>query len=180
MNSVMRGALSSSLKSEILFFRTGSSSRSLRVLRLLGGQVHIRTTYGRARKEDGVTTKEEPSFTAWDRTAKGSLVEITRGKIGEAASVWTAARITPSRGVGVLAEMGVISLTLSVWVPSFLGTGSEGGVRASVGTPCAAVEGASGANATLAPSKKPSIGTPMEVESSLVVGWYTERGSGLS
>ena len=29
--------------------------------------------------EDGVTTKQEPSFTAWERAMKGSLVDMTGG-----------------------------------------------------------------------------------------------------
>ena len=37
--------------------------------------------------EEGVTTREEPSFTAWDRAAKGSLVEMTKGRTGETALV---------------------------------------------------------------------------------------------
>ena len=37
--------------------------------------------------EEGVTTREEPSFTAWERVEKGSLVEITSGRIGEAVLV---------------------------------------------------------------------------------------------
>ena len=51
-----------------------------------------------------------------------------------------------------------------------LGTGSDGGIRASVGTPCAAARVIGVANAKSAPSKKPSMGTPIEVESSLAVG----------
>ena len=37
--------------------------------------------------EEGVTTKEEPSFTARDRVAKGSPMEITKGVVGEVTSV---------------------------------------------------------------------------------------------
>jgi len=37
--------------------------------------------------EEGVTTREEPSFTSWERAAKGSLVEITSGRIRKAVLV---------------------------------------------------------------------------------------------
>ena len=40
--------------------------------------------------EDGVTTKEELSFMAWERAMKGSLVDIIRGVAGEVLSVWDA------------------------------------------------------------------------------------------
>jgi len=38
-------------------------------------------------KEEGVTTREKPSFGAWERAAKGSLVEMTSGRTREAVSV---------------------------------------------------------------------------------------------
>lgn len=37
--------------------------------------------------DEGMITKEEPSFTAWEREMKGSLVEITGGVAGEALPV---------------------------------------------------------------------------------------------
>lgn len=37
--------------------------------------------------DERVTTKEEPSFTAWERATKGSLVEITRGVARETLPV---------------------------------------------------------------------------------------------
>ena len=37
--------------------------------------------------EDRVTTKEKPSFTAWVRAMKGSLIDITKGVAGEVLSV---------------------------------------------------------------------------------------------
>ena len=55
-----------------------------------------------------------------------------------------------------------------------MGTGLVGEVRASTGTPCVPAKVAGVAN--LAPSKKPSMGVPMEVESSLAVGRYIEKG----
>lgn len=33
--------------------------------------------------EDGVTTKKEPSFTAWERAMKGLLADMIRGVVGE-------------------------------------------------------------------------------------------------
>ena len=61
-----------------------------------------------------------------------------------------------------------------------MGTGSMGRVVASAGTPGAAAKEVGVVNTTLDPSKKPPIGTPMEVESSSAVGWYTKKGSGSS
>ena len=64
MNSVLKSTLFSSLDSEILLFMVGSSSGSLRALSdpsedksALGPRV---VELG---MEEGVTTKEEPSFT---------------------------------------------------------------------------------------------------------------------
>ena len=37
--------------------------------------------------KDRVTTKEKPSFTAWVRAMKGSLIDITKGVAGEVLSV---------------------------------------------------------------------------------------------
>ena len=63
-----------------------------------------------------------------------------------------------------------------------MGIGLMEGIGASAGTPYVVAGGAGVAalNTTTAPSKKPSMGVPMEAEISLAVGWYTEIGSGLS
>ena len=61
-----------------------------------------------------------------------------------------------------------------------MNTGSMGRMVVLAGTPGAVVEEVGVANTTLAPSKKPSMGAPMEAKSSSTVGWYTERGSGSS
>ena len=63
-----------------------------------------------------------------------------------------------------------------------MGIGLMEGIGASAGTPCVVAGGAGvvALNITSAPSKKPSMGVPMEAEISLAVGWYTEIGSGLS
>ena len=37
--------------------------------------------------EDRVTTKEKPSFIAWVRAMKGSLIDITKGVAGKVLSV---------------------------------------------------------------------------------------------
>ena len=41
-------------------------------------------------------------------------MEMTRGVVGEATSVWAAEGMAPSWGVGVSTKMGVASLTPSV------------------------------------------------------------------
>ena len=65
MNSVLRGAFSSSSESEILFFRMGSSSGSSRMSSDSSEDKSAsRPLVAELRIEDGVTTKEEPSFTA--------------------------------------------------------------------------------------------------------------------
>ena len=63
-----------------------------------------------------------------------------------------------------------------------MGIGLMEGIGASAGTPYVVAGGAGvvALNITSAPSKKPSMGVPMEAEISLAVGWYTEIGSGLS
>jgi len=86
--------------------------------------------------------------------------------------------VAPSEGVNFSAGKGVVSPTPSTGVPS-LGTGSAEGVGVLVGALCAA-GGAGVANTASAPSKKPSIGTPMEAEISSAVGRYTNRGLGSS
>ena len=59
-----------------------------------------------------------------------------------------------------------------------MGTSLVGEVKVSTGTLCMPVEVAGVANST--PPKKPSMGVPMGIESSLTVGRYIERGWGLS
>ena len=93
-------------------------------------------------------------------------MEITRGVVGEATSVLAAARgMTPSWGVSVSAGMGVTSLTLSVSVPSPMGTSPVEGIGASTGTTyaVAGVAEAGVPNTTSALSKKPFMGVPIEV-----------------
>ena len=88
INSGLGGALSSSLESEILFFRIGASSGSSRMSLDPSEDKSVSgPRVAELRMEEGVTTREEPSFTAWDRAAKGLLVEMTRGKTGEVALV---------------------------------------------------------------------------------------------
>ena len=88
MNSVSAGASFSSSELEILFFETGSSSGSSRTS---SDPSEDKSTSGprvaELGMEERVTTSEEPSFVAWDRAAKGSLVKMTRGVVGEAVSV---------------------------------------------------------------------------------------------
>ena len=88
MNSGSGGTLFSSSKSEILFFKTGSSSGSSKMsLDPLEDKSVSSPRVAELGMEERVTTREEPSFTTWDRAAKGSLVEMTRGRTEEAASV---------------------------------------------------------------------------------------------
>ena len=88
MNSGSGGALFSSLESKILFFRTGALSESSRMSSDPSEDKSVSgPRVAELGMEEGVTTREEPSFTAWDRVAKGSLVEMIRGRTGEAASV---------------------------------------------------------------------------------------------
>ena len=63
-----------------------------------------------------------------------------------------------------------------------MGTGLVEGMGASTTTLCAAAEVAEAMvpNITSAPSKKPSMGMPIEVESSLAMGQYMEIGSSSS
>ena len=65
MNSASGGTFSSSSESEILFFETGSSSGSLR---MSSDPSEDKSTSGprvaELGMEEGVTTSEEPSFTA--------------------------------------------------------------------------------------------------------------------
>ena len=39
------------------------------------------------RMDEGVTTKEKPSFSTWERATKGSMAKMTRGVAGEALQV---------------------------------------------------------------------------------------------
>ena len=53
------------------------------------------------------------------------------------------------------------------------------GIEASAGTPSVATKVKAMASATIsAPSKKPSMGIPIAARTSLLVGQYTEGGSG--
>ena len=171
---------------EFLFFefrnpppRAGSSSRSSRISSDSSEDKSASSPrVAEIGMEEGVTTKEEPSFTAWDRAAKGSLVEMTRGVTG-VVSIWIAAGgVAPLWTEGVSAGRAVTSLTSPIWVPSSMGTGSVREVEVSKGTPCVTVKMVGIANS--APPKRPSMGMPMGTESSSAVGQYTERGRGSS
>lgn len=121
--------------------------------------------------EDWVTTKEEPSFTAWGRAMKGSMADMTGGVAGEVLSVWDIlAGVTPFWGVGTSVEIGVDSpiTTLSAWVVSLTETSSDGGTEALAGVPCVVVAKAE-AMASV-PSKKLSIGALAVVGTSSLVG----------
>ena len=60
--------------------------------------------------KDRVTTKEEPSFTTWERAMKGSLADMIGGVAGEVLSVWDVpVGVTSFCGVGVSAEIGADS-----------------------------------------------------------------------
>ena len=81
IKSGLGGALFSSSKSEILFFKIGALLGSSRMSldpsedkSILGPRV------AELGMEEGVTTREAPPFAAWEIAAKGSLVEITSGK----------------------------------------------------------------------------------------------------
>ena len=64
-DSVLEEMLSSSSESEILFFRTGSSSGSSRMSSDFSeDKSALGPCMAKLGMEDGVTTKEEPSFTA--------------------------------------------------------------------------------------------------------------------
>ena len=64
-DSVLGEMLSSSSESEILFFRTGSSSGSSRMSSDFSeDKSALGPCMAKLGMEDGVTTKEEPSFTA--------------------------------------------------------------------------------------------------------------------
>ena len=76
------GALSS--KSEILFFRIGTSSGSSRMSSDPSEDKSVSgPRVAELGMEKGVTTREALSFAAWERAAKGSLVEIISGRTGE-------------------------------------------------------------------------------------------------
>ena len=71
---------SSSSNSEILLPRTSSSSGfSSMSSDSSEDKVASSPPVAEIWMEEGVTTKEEPSFASRDRAAKGSLMEITRG-----------------------------------------------------------------------------------------------------
>ena len=122
--------------------------------------------------DEGVTTKVEPSFTAWERPTKGLLAGMTEGIAGEAPLICDAyAGVTSFRGVGILAGIGMDSPTFSAWVLSSIGTGLGGGMGASVGAPYEAAEAEAMASAMIsASSKKPSTGVPIAAGTSPLVG----------
>ena len=63
-----------------------------------------------------------------------------------------------------------------------MGTGLVEGMGVSAETSCEAAGAIEAVvpNITLAPSKKPSMGVPIEAESSSTVGWYMKIGLGSS
>lgn len=67
-----------------------SSSKSLRTSLelLLEGKFASSPRVAELGIEDGVTTKEEPSFTAWEKAMKGSLADMTGRVEGEVLLVW--------------------------------------------------------------------------------------------
>ena len=74
---------SSSLDSEILLPKTGSSSGSLRTSSDSSeDKAASSPRVTEIGMEEGVTTKVEPSFTAWERAAKGSPVAKYGGVTG--------------------------------------------------------------------------------------------------
>ena len=82
------GAISSSSESEILFFRIGASSGSSRMSSDPSEDKFVSgLRVAELGMEEGVTIREEPSFAAWEKAAKGSLVEIASGRIEEAVLV---------------------------------------------------------------------------------------------
>ena len=74
-------ARSSSSESKIIFFRMGASSRFSRMSSDSSKDKSISgPRVAESGMEEGVITREAPSFAAWEITAKGSLVEITSGR----------------------------------------------------------------------------------------------------
>ena len=81
-------ALSSSSESEILFFRMGTSLRSLRMPSDPSEDKSVSGPWvAELGMEEGVTTREAPPFAAWEIAAKGSLVEITSDRMEGAVLV---------------------------------------------------------------------------------------------
>jgi len=82
MKSGSGEVLPSSSESEILFFRTGASSGSSRMSSDPSEDKSVsRPRVAEPGMEEGVTIKEAPPFAAWEIVAKGSLVEITSGRM---------------------------------------------------------------------------------------------------
>ena len=78
------GALFSLSESKILFFRIGASSGSSRMSSDPSEDKSVsKLRVTEPRMEEGVTSREEPSFAAWEKAAKGSLEEITSGRTEE-------------------------------------------------------------------------------------------------
>lgn len=86
-----------------------------------------------------MTTSEDPSLTACESAAKGSLVEIIGGGVaGEVLSTWDApAGVASFWGVEISVETRIDSSmkTLSTEVPSLVRIDLDGGTRASIETP---------------------------------------------
>ena len=127
------------------------------------------------RIKDGVTTKEEPSFTAWERAMKGAMIDMIGGVAGEVLSVWdTTAGVTPFWGVGILVGIGADSpiTTLLAWVLSLAETGLDGRTEALAGAPCVVVAKAEAMALAMASVllKKPSIGALAVARASSLVG----------
>ena len=88
--------------------------------------------------EDGVTTSENPSFTAYERATKASLPKITSGGVaGEVSQSWFPPRsdfLLRSRDLS--RNKGRFPMTTpSTCVLSFAKIGLDGGTRALAGTP---------------------------------------------
>lgn len=79
----------SSSKSETLVFITGSSSKSSRTSSNPSSEDKFASSPQVAKlgMEEGVTTKEEPSFMAQERATKGSLAKMTGRVSGEALPI---------------------------------------------------------------------------------------------
>ena len=75
-----------------LVFMTGSSSESSRTSSNPSSENKSASSLRVAElgMEDGVTIKEEPSFTTWEKATKGSLAKVPKGVAGEALPVWDA------------------------------------------------------------------------------------------
>ena len=76
-------ALPSSSESEIVLFNTGTSSGSSKIsANPSEDRSRSRPRVAEPGMEEGVTTSEALPFAAWEISAKGSLDEITSGRMG--------------------------------------------------------------------------------------------------